>query len=210
MSGHTKWSKIKRSKGVPEGTIYIAGPMTGMLEYNYPAFNAAEEDWKAAGWIVLNPAHHANGDTTLEYKYYIRKSIEEVLKANALAVLPGWQKSTGAKLEVDIARLLGYDIYDAVTHGLWSETPLQEAQRIVHGARQAAYGHPINNFGMTGRMWGAILGIGDIAPETVGLMQVALKISREVNFPQRDNRVDMAGYAEAVELVHQKRAEDGV
>lgn len=209
MSGHTKWSEIKRKKGV-KPVVYIAGPMTGYPEFNYPAFNAAEVDWKSLGYAVLNPVINADGDTTQEYKFYIRKSIEQVLQAGAIAVLPGWQKSPGASVEVDIARLLGYPIYDAITHELWNETPLQEAQRIVHGARQAAYGHPLNNFGMTGRMWGAILGIGDIAPETVGLMQVALKISREVNYPQRDNRVDIAGYSEAVQLIHEKRAEDGV
>jgi len=37
-------------------TIYIAGPMSGLPEFNYPAFFAAAEQLTAAGYDVLNPA----------------------------------------------------------------------------------------------------------------------------------------------------------
>lgn len=56
-------------------------------------------------------------------------------------------------------------------------------------------------------MWGAILtgalsmDIPDIDAHTVALMMVALKISRESRIPKRDNRVDMAGYAETADMV---------
>ena len=42
--------------------VYIAGPMTGLPDLNYPAFNAAEEALTAAGHAVLNPAR--NGSST--------------------------------------------------------------------------------------------------------------------------------------------------
>lgn len=87
------------------------------------------------------------------------------------------------------------------------ESALQEAQRLVHGDRQAAYGHPIEDYTRTGRMWGAILGIPDIDPRVCCLMMAAVKISREVNAPKRDNRVDLAGYAECAEMVAQRQAE---
>lgn len=81
------------------------------------------------------------------------------------------------------------------------ETILQEAQRLVHGDRGNDYGHPVHDFTRTGRMWGAILGIPDVSPHLVGLCMVALKMSREVNKPKRDNRTDMAGYAETVDMI---------
>ena len=56
-------------------------------------------------------------------------------------------------------------------------------------------------------MWGAILGIDDVAPATVALMLAAVKISREVNAPKRDNRVDLAGYALTAELCEQRKSE---
>ena len=87
-----------------------------------------------------------------------------------------------------------------------AETVLEEAQRIIYGDRQEAYGHPFDDFGRTGRMWGAILGIPDIPPATVGLMLAAVKISREVNRPGRDNLTALAGYAGCVALVREREA----
>ncbi len=96
--------------------------------------------------------------------------------------------------------------------GLSDEPPdesiLREAERLVHGPRQEAYGHPIHDFTRTGRMWGAILGIPDVSPEKVGLMMVALKVSREVNQHNDENLIDGAGYLETVSLVHNSRNVD--
>lgn len=85
------------------------------------------------------------------------------------------------------------------------ETALQEAQRLVHGDRGADYGHPIDDYTRTGRMWGAILGIGDIDPRICCLMMAAVKISRECNKPKRDNRVDLAGYAECANMIAERQ-----
>lgn len=86
------------------------------------------------------------------------------------------------------------------------ETILQEAQRLVHGNRGADYGHPIEDYTRTGRMWGAILGIGDIDPRVCCLMMAVMKVSREVNKHKRDNLTDLAGYAECASMVAQRQA----
>lgn len=39
--------------------IYLCGPMTGLPEYNYPAFHAAAAELRAQGWRVVNPAENA-------------------------------------------------------------------------------------------------------------------------------------------------------
>jgi hypothetical protein len=88
-----------------------------------------------------------------------------------------------------------------------NESALEEAQRLVHGDRGADYGHPIDDYTRTGRMWGAILGIGDIDPRICCLMMAAVKISRECNKPKRDNRVDLAGYAECAQMIADRQAE---
>ena len=87
-----------------------------------------------------------------------------------------------------------------------SETILEEAARLVDGDREDAYGHPSVDLARTGRMWGAILGIPDVPAETVALMMVCLKLSREVNLHGRDNLVDAAGYLRCVEKVLAHRA----
>ncbi len=77
---------------------------------------------------------------------------------------------------------------------------LEEANKLVHGDRQADYGHPLDDFTRTALMWSAILG-HTVTAEQVGLCMCAVKISRQVNHPKRDNLVDLAGYAATVAMV---------
>lgn len=196
--------------------VYIAGPMTGIEDFNFPAFFAAADAWRAVGWDVVNPAEAFDGDQTLPYRDYVAYDISLLKTCDAIAMLPGWDgpNSRGAVWEREIAaRLLGLAVYDAaapveaerVAPKRGPETILEEAQRLVHGDRQAAYGHPIDDYTRTGRMWGAILGIGDIDPRLCCLMMAAVKISREVNRSKRDNAVDGAGYFACADMVAQRQ-----
>ena len=77
---------------------------------------------------------------------------------------------------------------------------LTEAHRLVHGDRGDDYGHPYHDFSRTAKIWSAILD-KEVTPEQVALCMIGVKISRECNRPKRDNRVDMAGYAETLDMV---------
>ena len=96
-------------------TVYIAGPMTGYIDFNYPAFDHASRVWADKGWAVLNPADHFLRDQRLDMPVYMRGAIHAVLQADALALLPGWENSPGATMEVILAHRLGLEIYDAIT-----------------------------------------------------------------------------------------------
>ena len=85
-----------------------------------------------------------------------------------------------------------------------TDSVLLEAQGLVHGDRQASYGHPLHDFSRTAMMWSAILGT-TVTAEQVGLCMCAVKISRQCNAPKRDNLVDLAGYAETVQMVINER-----
>lgn len=192
--------------------IYIAGPMTGIADWNFPAFDAAAAAWRAAGWDVENPAEHFDRDTTLPYSTYVESDIKCLAACDAVALLPGWDGPTarGSVWEAELAAYWGKPRLaanspippdpDIFGH---PESPLAEADRLVSGDRQESYGHPIEDFARTGRMWGAILGIADVDPALVGLCMAALKISRECHRPKRDSVVDLAGYAKTVWLVRQ-------
>ena len=82
---------------------------------------------------------------------------------------------------------------------------LEEANKLVHCERNADYGHPLDDFSKTAKMWSAILGI-DVTAEQVGLCMCCVKLSRQVNKPKLDNLVDLAGYAETVNMVIEERA----
>lgn len=95
--------------------IYIAGPMTGLPDSNYPAFHAAAAAWRAQGWTVLNPAEAFDGDQTRTYAEYMREDIRALLTVQAIAFLPGWERSRGACFERRMGEMLGLAFYDAVT-----------------------------------------------------------------------------------------------
>ena len=73
--------------------IYIAGPMTGHADHNYPAFYAAAELLQEAGWEVVNPAENFGGRTDLPRESYLRADVALLVQCEAVAMLPGWQES---------------------------------------------------------------------------------------------------------------------
>lgn len=89
--------------------IYTAGPMTGYPEFNYPAFRLAEADLKAVGYDVLCPVdseEHNDTGKPQTWGWYMRHALRMVLDVDAVALLPGWEDSKGAQLEVHVARQL--------------------------------------------------------------------------------------------------------
>ena len=96
--------------------IYIAGPMTGIPAFNFPAFNRAAHILRALGYDVVNPAELDAGDVgpdgkaTKPYTWYLRRDLRALLDCNAVALLHGWEDSTGATLEAHVAKALGMDV----------------------------------------------------------------------------------------------------
>lgn len=87
--------------------------MTGLPDFNYPIFNACAERWRKAGWTILNPAEHFEGRTDLERQLYMAADIKDLLKADGIALLKGWEGSKGALLEAAIAKELDLPFFDA-------------------------------------------------------------------------------------------------
>ena len=83
--------------------LYVAGPMSGLPEYNYPGFMRAAELLRASGHEVENPAENPACD---DWQGYMRLSLVQISRVDGLAVLGGWQTSRGATLEVHIAHAL--------------------------------------------------------------------------------------------------------
>ena len=90
--------------------------MTGLPEYNHPAFFAAEAKLQMQGHFVVNPARNKvdhNGKTDEQiWQAYMRISVTQVAHVNAVFMLAGWEKSKGARLEYDIAKALGLEIWE--------------------------------------------------------------------------------------------------
>ncbi len=185
--------------------VYLAGPMRGIERYNFPAFDAAADELEKQGYTVLSPADmdrdigfdETKDVATPEFLTdAMRRDLEAVLRADAIFMLPGWEKSTGATAEMHVAKWRGIPCYlfpsgVEMTH----EDVLDEAKRITGGDRQTSYGHPAKNFGQTAALWNALKPGVNFTARDVAMFMIAVKLSRESNAPKRDNWTDVAGYA---------------
>lgn len=112
--------------------VYIAGAMSGVPHFNFPAFFEAAAKLKAEGHEVFNPAardieRHGGVDISQgnengcqkqaakQYGFCLRTALAEdtdwiCRHATAIAMLPGWERSNGARAEHALAVALGLEI----------------------------------------------------------------------------------------------------
>lgn len=112
--------------------IYLAGPMRGIPNFNFPAFDFAAEKLREEGHEVFSPADNDRkeiGEESLinergdenelaaKTGYTIRKALATDLRwicnhADAVALLRGWRNSSGATAEAATANALGLTIIE--------------------------------------------------------------------------------------------------
>lgn len=88
------------------------------------------------------------------------------------------------------------------------EPVTDEATRLVHGDRNAAYGHPLDDMSRTAGMVSHALAhklIEPLTAEDIACIMCLVKISRQMNRPKRDNLTDLAGYAECWDWITDER-----
>lgn len=87
--------------------IYIGGPMSGLPEFNDPAFHAKAAELRALGHKVHNPAENDGTSTDKPWAFYMRLALRQLLECDEIHLLPGWRNSRGATIEYSVARELG-------------------------------------------------------------------------------------------------------
>lgn len=110
-------------------TLYLAGPMRAIPQYNFPAFDAARDALQARGHTVISPAdldrEHGFDAMALPADYdwgrvpegfdldaCIRRDVDAVLRCDALVYLPGdWTKSIGGRGEYAVAMWARKPVY---------------------------------------------------------------------------------------------------
>lgn len=201
--------------------VYVSGPMTGYPEHNYPAFKAAAKKLREAGFETLDPSENYDGKDGLPRAAYFRLDAENVLRADAVVVLPNWQDSRGARLEVMLANELGLPVYDYTKSQFSGQAvDLRPAelgifgtggrgdprfhallQRIadLHDKKQTDYGKATDPFAnvRASKNWG-------VKPWVGALVRLNDKVSRLQSFAQKgslanesaeDSMMDIAVYA---------------
>jgi hypothetical protein len=87
--------------------VYVCGPMSGIPDFNRPAFNEAARLLRNQGYEVVNPAEFQQNGS---WEAMMKHAIAQLLTCDRISLLDGWNKSRGAKLEVHIAREVGIKI----------------------------------------------------------------------------------------------------
>lgn len=111
---------------------YLAGPMSGRPFYNFPLFIEATEKLRKAGWEIVSPVELDDPEVVEES---MNSPTSEVLKGDAevagqtwgdllsrdvkvvsdecdaIVVLPEWEQSRGARLEVFVAMSNNYPVF---------------------------------------------------------------------------------------------------
>lgn len=97
--------------------LYLSGPMRDIPYFNFPAFHKAAAQLRGEGYFVLNPAEadvipDPKGD---ESGYDRRKMLAEdmewiALHADVIALLPGWERSSGSRAELALAEALDLEV----------------------------------------------------------------------------------------------------
>ena len=107
--------------------LYLAGPMRGYKDFNFPAFDECQHYLELAGFHVVNPAEQdrINGfdPTGLNGEDYELEALDFDLRealsrdfdwiinhVDAVVMLPGWEKSRGATTEKFVAELVGVEV----------------------------------------------------------------------------------------------------
>lgn len=114
--------------------VYVAGPMTGLQDFNYPAFNAAAVELRTQGWHVENPADHGviEGATWEDYLAY---DLTRLGTCGAIYLLQDWELSKGAVLEHHIAQTLGLEVmYAPNAYKTESYAPLSQRLQLGYTA----------------------------------------------------------------------------
>ena len=105
--------------------VYLAGPMRGIRDFNFPAFKEGADHLRRLGHDVFSPAERDLAEVgdifdsdTGDLEEIIRRgfSLREALAADmvwiarhgeAVVLLPGWETSKGATAEAALGHALG-------------------------------------------------------------------------------------------------------
>ena len=113
-------------------TLYIAGPMADVPEFNHPLFNAVDDILQDDGFGTVNPAaldkqdevvHSGDfatgkGVQSLNRAAFLKRDFQHLSHCDGIVLLPGWQSSVGANAELMASHIMGLDVFE------WNDTYL--------------------------------------------------------------------------------------
>ncbi len=205
--------------------FYLAGAMRGIPLFNFPAFDEAAARLRAYGYEIVSPAEHdreigfdetKNSLEDFDMKAALIWDIEQVIECDGLIALSCWENSSGVAVEMSVAKMFHKKIYEFIPKpkgqkgsdfelmNLLNQKEEVKNESILHEAidiikeRQKSYSSPLENMTRIAKLWSAHLE-HEVTPEQVADCMILTKLARSVNAYNRDNQIDIAGYAQVKE-----------
>jgi hypothetical protein len=131
---------------------YLAGPMTGRPQFNYPLFDRVSEALRSIGYDIISPAEmdieevraNAMANMTGEMAQFnevsdetwgdfLARDVKMIAdELDAIILLPEWETSKGARLEAFVSVMVGNPAWtiDPKTYNMRTITPAQIMETI--------------------------------------------------------------------------------
>lgn len=89
--------------------LYLAGPMSGLPEFNHPAFHNMAKRLRERGYTVINPAEFDDLGNPEEWEEYLRRDLAIIAatRVSGLVMLDGWDTSKGV-MEIELPVSMGF------------------------------------------------------------------------------------------------------
>ena len=116
------------------GIIYLAGPISADPVKNHKKFEKATKKLRKKGYNIYSPVEFEKLHPGKSWNFYMSQCISEVPFKQFVVVLPGWEESKGANLEVAIARFLDIPVlkYPKLTKIKFNTKEWKEIIKNVH------------------------------------------------------------------------------
>lgn len=86
--------------------LYLSGSIKHDPNY-VEKFATWENTLREQGHDVVNPVTILAHQPHFEYHDFMREDIRELLDCEGIAFIPGWEQSTGARIELNVAIAIG-------------------------------------------------------------------------------------------------------
>lgn len=137
---------------IPEKPLYLAGPMSGIPQFNFPAFIEAAAVLRDVGMKIISPAElddpdtvaaamaspdgkaaHTNGQT---WGDFLARDVRLIAnECGGIVLLPDWHLSRGARLEAYVGLLCDHPMFIYIPS--WEEFKMCQVSQW-HVARMCA------------------------------------------------------------------------
>jgi hypothetical protein len=92
--------------------LYVSGAISKVPDLNKPLFAKVTKHLRGLGYLVVNPHEVCEGLPAEEWHTCMKRCIAAMVQCDILIMLEGWEESTGATIEYELATQLNMSAFN--------------------------------------------------------------------------------------------------